>query len=277
MRKRSSNNKVVNYYSRFGTWAGYTMFLGRSQHFGYYDDKTRTEKQAQSNMLKLIADSLRIEKGMQVLDAGCGQGFVEKYLASKIDASFTGITITPREVKVATKQLNNKSKGSVEFLLADYHELPFDDNSFDIVFTVETLAHARNLQQVLSELYRVLKPGGKIVLFEYEWDYKNFSPKYKKIYDFAKKYWGGYGDQFPPGWAKNKLSKQGFKNFSEQDITKNVKPSMDRIRKLTKPIRNIVRVNEKIAKHAMNNMAGELYSLGVEEKVFSYKIFTAKK
>ena len=253
------------------------MFLGRSQHFGYYDKHTKTEKQAQTNMLKLIADKLGIENGMTVLDAGCGQGFVEKYLTSKIDASFTGIMITPREVKVATKQLNNNPKGNVKFLLADYHELPFDDNSFDIVFTVETLAHARNLQQVLFEFYRVLNPGGKIVLFEYEWDYKNFSSKYKKIYDFAKKYWGGYGDQFPPGWAKTELSKLGFKNFFEQDITKNMKPSMDRIRKLTKPIRSLVRINEKISKHATNNMAGELYSLGVEEKVFSYKIFTAEK
>lgn len=98
-------NRVVNYYSRIGTWVGYTLCLRRSQHFGFYDDNTKSEKQAQNNMLKLISDKLDIKKGMKVLDAGCGQGFVEKYLASKFDAEFTGITITPREVKVATKQL----------------------------------------------------------------------------------------------------------------------------------------------------------------------------
>lgn len=271
-------NKVVNYYSRPGTWLGYTLCLQRSQHFGYYDDNTKSEKQAQNNMLELIANMLEIKKGMSILDAGCGQGFVEKYLVDKFDASFTGITITPREVKIATDQLKkSKQKGKVDFQLADYHELPFDNNSFDVVFTVETLAHARDLKKVLSEFYRVLKPGGKIVLVEYEWEYEKFSPKYKKIYEFAKEYWGGYGDQFPVGWAKSELTKLGFSKFFEKDLTKNMKPSMDRIRKLTAPIRTVVKFNEHIAKHFMNNMAGELYSLGVEEEAFHYKIFTAVK
>jgi len=271
-------NKVIEYYSRPGTWLGYTLCLNRSQHFGLYKDNTKSEKQAQQNMLHLISDKLDIKKGMNILDAGCGQGFVEKYLAGVFNASFTGITITPREVKVAKKQLKKTTlKGTANFILADYHDLPFEDDSFDVVFTVETLAHAQDLSQVLSEFYRVLKPGGKIVLIEYEWEYEKFSPKYQKIYDFARQYWGGYGDQFPVGWAKVELNKLGFLKFSETDLTNNVKPSMDRIRKLTAPIRNVVKFNDNIAKHFMNNVAGELYSLGVEENVFHYKVFEAIK
>lgn len=73
------------------------------------------------------------------------------------------------------------------------------------------------------------------------------------------------------------MSKLGFIKFSETDLTRNMKPSMDRIRRLTAPIRSMTKSNERIAKHFMNNAAGELYSLAVEEGVFHYKVFTAIK
>ena len=55
----------------------------------------------------------------------------------------------------------------MEFVRADYSSLPFADADFDGAYTMETLVHAANVSTVLREFHRVLKPGGRLMLFEY--------------------------------------------------------------------------------------------------------------
>jgi ubiquinone/menaquinone biosynthesis C-methylase UbiE len=191
----------------------------------------------------------------------------------------TGITITPREVTVATNQAKTRQmKDAARFELGDFEKMAFADESFDRVFTYETLFHARDVKKAVAELYRVLKPGGRAVFVEYEWDYEKFTPKYKKTYDFVRKYWGGYGvDQFGRGVFVKELKRAGFSKITEYDITAEVLPSMRRIKRWTAPLRALFGWNEKIAKHLPNNAGGNFYADAVDLGAFWYKIYVCER
>ena len=75
-----TTNGVAAYYSRFGSWAGYNMVLGRSQHAGYWTSETKNEQQAQANFLRMFAKELQLKPTDHVLDAGSGQGVMARYL-----------------------------------------------------------------------------------------------------------------------------------------------------------------------------------------------------
>ncbi|MDR2063364.1 MAG: class I SAM-dependent methyltransferase [Candidatus Nomurabacteria bacterium] len=272
-------NNARDYYSRFGTWFGYTLVLGRAQHFGRYNAEHRTEKLAQRNALEQFARVLAPRKSDKILDAGCGQGVVAHYLAEHYEAEVTGITVTPHEVDVATKLARHRSlRGTTQFELGDFEKLRFKDGTFDKVFTYETLAHAQDVERAAKELFRVLKSGGKAVFVEYEWDYDKFTAEYQKTFDFVCKYWGGFGvRQFGKGEFAKKLRKAGFVKISELDVTAEVRPSMKRVKKLTAPLRFLVGWNEHLAKHFANNAGGNFYEDAVALRAFRYKVYVARK
>ncbi|KAI8633505.1 S-adenosyl-L-methionine-dependent methyltransferase [Xylariaceae sp. FL1651] len=87
----------------------------------------------------------------------------------------TGIDVVERHVAKAKKtarkeaRRNQKSKGSLEVRHMDYHHLEsFADASFDGVYTMETLVHAVQPEQVLAGFFRVLRPGGRLAMHEYD-------------------------------------------------------------------------------------------------------------
>ncbi len=157
-KQKQVENGVADYYSRFGSWAGYNVVMGRSQHAGYWTENTKNEKQAQRNYLEKLAGLLKLKPGERVLDAGSGQGYAARYLARKTGAKITGITITPREVKVSRKL--SKGYDNLNFVLGDYSATDFPDNYFDVIYTTETLTHTKDMIKTMGEFYRILKRGG---------------------------------------------------------------------------------------------------------------------
>lgn len=96
------------------------------------------------------------EKEIKILDAGCGTGFLTK----KIErfGKVTGVDIDLDAIKFAKKKGVNIIKASIS-------NLPFKDNSFDIIISIDVLYHRNvNETQALKEFYRVLKPSGLLLL-----------------------------------------------------------------------------------------------------------------
>ncbi|MBX6334017.1 methyltransferase domain-containing protein [Candidatus Saccharibacteria bacterium] len=165
---------TARYYSRPLTRLGYLLVMRRSQHFGYYDDRHCTEPAAQEKFHQEFARLLQLKPGMKVLDAGCGQGVVACHLAASAEIEVTGITITHHEITSSQRRARKLGVASkTAFLFADYADMPFPDNYFDRVYTTESLSHAPDVERVLREFHRVLKPNGMLVCAEYEMDYKN--------------------------------------------------------------------------------------------------------
>lgn len=124
-------------------------------------------------MEKKLYDRLSLSNGSKVLDAGAGSGIVASYMAQH-GLLVKGVDITPLHVADAQRNIKKRGlQGKVSVRLGDYHDLQdFEDDSMDGIYTMETFVHADDPLKVLQNFYRLLRPGGVLVLNEadFEWD-----------------------------------------------------------------------------------------------------------
>lgn len=108
-------------------------------------------------------------RGKEVLEIGSGSG-AHSALFRKYGAHVTAVDITPERVFSTGQKLGfleSLPEGSGLVLQADAENLPFWDNSFDIVYSNGVLHHSKNTERCLQEVYRVLKPGGEAIVMLY--------------------------------------------------------------------------------------------------------------
>ena len=111
-------------------------------------------------------------KGLKVLDIGCGNGYV-LYQYARHGAEVTGVDLTRMAVDLSRKRFALGGL-SGEFLEVDGNRLPFPDAHFDIVCSMGVLHHVSNPRPMVDEIFRVLKPGGRlIVMLYYRYSWKN--------------------------------------------------------------------------------------------------------
>jgi ubiquinone biosynthesis O-methyltransferase len=101
-------------------------------------------------------------KDLAILEVGCGVGDFAIYLADQ-GADVTAVDLSPQAIKMALKKSKAQNK-TVDFQVANAQSLPFENDSFDIVFSCECLEHVPTPQLALSEFHRVLKPSGRLLL-----------------------------------------------------------------------------------------------------------------
>lgn len=99
--------------------------------------------------------------GKDVLDISCGTGYGTHRLIKAGAKKIVGIDISPETVLYAQKRYFNDS---VIFQTGSILSLDFADNSFDVVVSFETIEHVDLPEKALSELRRVLRPGGVLVI-----------------------------------------------------------------------------------------------------------------
>lgn len=99
----------------------------------------------------------RIKSHSMILDVGCGAGFLANELARE-GHNVTGVDLSPESLRVAGKFDETKS---VDYIVANAYELPFEDHSFDVVCALDFLEHVDDPARAIKEFSRVLKPNGK--------------------------------------------------------------------------------------------------------------------
>jgi 2-polyprenyl-6-hydroxyphenyl methylase/3-demethylubiquinone-9 3-methyltransferase len=97
-----------------------------------------------------------LDSSTQVLDVGCGAGFLSNELALH-HLNVTGVDLSEDSIRVAQKFDSTKS---VKYLAADAYNLPFADQSFDVLTAMDFLEHVDQPAKAIQEFSRVLKPGG---------------------------------------------------------------------------------------------------------------------
>ncbi len=116
-------------------------------------------------LLKKLTLSLTGTRGKEILDCGCGTGNLSAYLAMK-DAYVKSFDISSEMVKVAyVNAEKNGISGRCNFLCCGFDDLPYRDVSFDLVVGAYILHHV-DVERVVRELHRALKPGGRAVFTE---------------------------------------------------------------------------------------------------------------
>jgi ubiquinone/menaquinone biosynthesis C-methylase UbiE len=96
--------------------------------------------------------------GKRLLEVGCGMG-TDLLQFARGGAICTGVDLTPRSVEISSLHFGLYGMRA-DFVLADGERLPFDDESFDVVYSNGVLHHTPDTAQAVRELRRVLKPGG---------------------------------------------------------------------------------------------------------------------
>ncbi len=103
--------------------------------------------------------------GKSVLDIGCGSGGIDFFLAQKFDTEhITGIDVEKSLIAKCELRAGEKDlKDRITFEHIQPGPLPFPDQSFDIVFTKDSLIHIEDKGFICNEVFRVLKPRGKFI------------------------------------------------------------------------------------------------------------------
>lgn len=154
--------------------------------------------------LRKAVDQIR---GPRVLEVSFGTGYLMSLYADRFDV--TGVDYNPRMLETATRRLGRLGL-SAQLLLGDAHALPFPDDSFDCLVNTDAFTLYRDPKQAMSEFYRVLKPGGRLVLQEYDLP-KDRNWLGMKLMWIAKLFTMPYVE-FPP-----LLSSVGFE-FEDHDV-----------------------------------------------------------
>jgi SAM-dependent methyltransferase len=119
---------------------------------------------AATRELAALAD---LKQGMHVLDIGCGVGGPARTLAAEFDCTVTGIDLTEEYCRLAEVLTSRVGMaGQVSFQDADATRLPFDDNSFDAVWTQHMSMNVEDKHALYRQASRVLKPGGTLAIHE---------------------------------------------------------------------------------------------------------------
>lgn len=117
----------------------------------------------------------------KILDVGCGIGGASRFLARHFEnAHVTGITLSPVQAARAT-EINAEAglDTRVSNITCDAMKMPFEDNSFDVVWSLESAEHIADKPRLITECMRVLKPGGRLVMLA--WCIRETTPPLKLV------------------------------------------------------------------------------------------------
>jgi cyclopropane fatty-acyl-phospholipid synthase-like methyltransferase len=128
-------------------------------NYGYWEKGTINAKEAAENLIEKLLSFTPERKG-KILDVACGKGATTRYLCKYYPpCNVIGINVSERQLETCRKNVPECA-----FYLMDAVNIQFPDQSFDTIICVEAAFHFNTRQRFFEEAYRILKPGGQLVL-----------------------------------------------------------------------------------------------------------------
>lgn len=162
--------KIIQYYNtcwleRFEKGHNPKSF---AMHMGYFDSGSEDNDLAKLSMNRFLAERLHLENKTEgvIVDAGCGVGGTLFYLNNNFP-QFKYIGINLSQEQIAVLQRNKPKQCDIELLVEDYCNTSLKNSSVDMLYGIESICHAENKESFAREAYRVLKPGGMLLMLDY--------------------------------------------------------------------------------------------------------------
>jgi len=133
-----------------------------------YDDKSHPYTDYPKQLCAYLFQSLKLKKGMEMLEPGCGRGeFLNNF--KELGLNVVGVDLSPEAA-------NYDNGLDVKICDVEKDELPFESNTFDVIFSKSFIEHLHYPDRYLEEAYRILKPGGMLVTLVPDWEsnYKTY-------------------------------------------------------------------------------------------------------
>lgn len=275
-----NHEKIIDYYESCDVDYKLLWDLDHSQamHAGYWDSTTKSLRDALRRENEVLAEIAKIRSTDRVLDAGCGVGGSSIFLAKKYQCEVVGITLSKKQVLCALKNGESAKVNSlVNFQVVDYINTGFPDQSFDVVWAIESVCHAHDKALFLKEAFRLLRPSGRIVIADGFIKDKNCEDP------LMKKWLRGWGvDSLETVSSfQNFMNECGFKNITFQDITSNVWSSAKRLYFYSLPAIFLSKAGEwfgfRTKLQTDNLYSARCQYLALKKNLWQYGIFYGEK
>eukprot|EP00252_Welwitschia_mirabilis_P026776 TRINITY_DN890_c0_g1_i6.p1 TRINITY_DN890_c0_g1~~TRINITY_DN890_c0_g1_i6.p1 ORF type:complete len:307 (-),score=56.25 TRINITY_DN890_c0_g1_i6:90-1010(-) len=193
---RSLRTGIAEFYDESSSL--WESIWGDHMHHGFYDatdSSSASDIDHREAQFRMIEEALTFagvseedgRKPRKILDVGCGIGGSSRYLAKKYSARVEGISLSPFQVQRASQLASEQDLAQqVSFQVADALNQPFSDNSFDLVWSMESGEHMPDKEKFLKELVRVAAPGGYIIIVT--WCHRDLLPGETSLKDDEKEF-----------------------------------------------------------------------------------------
>lgn len=277
----NTNQNIADYYNQtlnhYQNW--WKLDNNLCVHYGIWDKTTRNFQESLLNTNKVIAKIANISTGEMILDAGCGVGGSAFFLAENFNANVKAITLSEKQYMYALKSKERKNNPSIDFSIQDYCNTNFAANTFDHIWAIESITSAPDKDSFAKEAFRVLKPGGSLIIADYfrseniKNDPHQLLEKWRNLWSMAPfltkdNYW-------------NIFKKNNFELITANDVTTGILPTAKRMYwsyLLGSPFAVIYNIFNTPTPFAKNHYKSGLYQYkALKHKLWKYYILVMIK
>ena len=163
--EKTSVDKAQEYYNStpadefyFNIWGGDHI------HVGIYEDPKESIQKASPKIVDMMSNQVNLDKDKTVLDLGSGYGGAARYLAAKFGCKVTCLNLSDTQNE---RNLFINKQSDLDHLITvtegNFEDIPFPNNSFDVIWSQDAFVHSSNRQMVVQEVSRVLKGSGEFI------------------------------------------------------------------------------------------------------------------
>jgi arsenite methyltransferase len=182
---------------------------------------------------RFVASQAAEISAQRLLEVGCGKGFNSQFIAQHHpQLQITGIDITQSNLDIAQRkaaQLSNFTVGP-----GNFNAIPHPDQQFDLAFGIECLCYSLDNSQTLTELHRVLAPGGRLVVFDAYRNpgFENFSSDLQTATKLIEASMAVQGGMNRIDHWQTASEAVGLRTLESTDVTAATRPNIDRFYRL---------------------------------------------
>lgn len=210
-----------------------------------------------------------------MLELASGQGFNTRYLAQRNpNVQFIGLDLTFNHVRTA--QAACRACPNANFHLGDFQRLPYPCEQFDMAFVVESFCHANDMRQAFTEVFRILRPGSRFIVFDgfRRSGFDKLHPDLQRGAQLVEKTMA-----VGSGWVLDEwlalAQVTGFEVTQVRDLSKAIMPNIERLSRLSMIQFTYPQFSQWVYKYmptlVVNAIPGRLIPITLDAGVHSYQ------